>query len=238
MHVLIDGRQNDYGYGGGGDSRVQSDGSHSVYGIKSPQILSTYGDHSDTVEAPFGKKIVQTLGDGYGSGSMVHHERTYQHQGDGKKFALENLPLIGGLFGRKTSKGPYSSSSSSSGIYTSGTEYESQIVSKETHYSSERGKGQGYGWKSSELEMQSGEKSTKPCQRKVKSPMNAAVKCTADMCRVKCLVDYKFPNGDTVLTMSCVDGEWTIKGAEWDEVPSCEREPHKSDIRESQLDKF
>lgn len=63
------------------------------------------------------------------------------------------------------------------------------------------------------------------CSPRPKQPMNASMQCAklSHSCQVTCNRDYLFPNGETTLYVSCVDGEWAIKGLEHDEIPSCER---------------
>lgn len=59
-----------------------------------------------------------------------------------------------------------------------------------------------------------------------KAPDNANIRCAqlSGICKATCNDDdYQFPNGQTDLSISCVDGEWTIKGTELDTIPSCER---------------
>lgn len=68
-------------------------------------------------------------------------------------------------------------------------------------------------------------KSPKGCTTKPKPPMNARLQCSSisTTCKASCVADYQFPNGETNLFISCVDGEWVIKDSEWSEIPSCER---------------
>lgn len=70
---------------------------------------------------------------------------------------------------------------------------------------------------------------SKTCTKRPKQPVNASMRCTllSNSCQATCLRDYLFPNGETSLYISCVDGEWTIKNSEWDEIPSCERKLNK-----------
>lgn len=65
----------------------------------------------------------------------------------------------------------------------------------------------------------------KGCSSKPKQPMNAKLQCSSisNSCKATCIADYQFPNGETNLFISCVDGEWIIKDSEWSEIPSCER---------------
>lgn len=67
-------------------------------------------------------------------------------------------------------------------------------------------------------------KSSKGCTSKPKPPMNARLQCSSisTTCKASCVADYQFPNGQTNLFISCVDGEWVIKDSEWSEIPSCE----------------
>uniref|UniRef100_A0A1B0D0P6 Uncharacterized protein n=1 Tax=Phlebotomus papatasi TaxID=29031 RepID=A0A1B0D0P6_PHLPP len=62
------------------------------------------------------------------------------------------------------------------------------------------------------------------CTGKPNQPLNAMLKCTSNSntCKATCMPDYKFPNGETNLLISCVEGEWIVQGAEWPQVPSCE----------------
>lgn len=62
------------------------------------------------------------------------------------------------------------------------------------------------------------------CTGKPNQPLNAMLKCTSNSntCKATCMPDYKFPNGETTLLISCVEGEWIVQGAEWPQVPSCE----------------
>lgn len=220
-------RQNDYGYGGGTYQRSASaDASGSVYGIKDQQILSNYGEQTKILEFPIGHHHDHIQGHGH---HAYGHSSRPAASGYGKKFNLKNLPLVGGFFGSKTSGGAgggiYNSGSSYSidGFNDPGTAFEFKINAKENQYSNERIEGETHVWKSSELEMQSSENPSKSCNKKIKTPMNAAVKCSSEVCKVKCMADYQFPNGDTMLTISCIDGEWVMQGSEWDETPSCER---------------
>lgn len=63
------------------------------------------------------------------------------------------------------------------------------------------------------------------CTGQPNQPLNAVLKCTSNSntCKATCMADYKFPNGETTLLISCVEGEWIVQGAEWPQVPSCER---------------
>lgn len=58
----------------------------------------------------------------------------------------------------------------------------------------------------------------KQCTHKPKQPMNAYLKCTSstNSCKVTCMTEYTFPNGETSLYITCEDGVWS-------ELPSCER---------------
>ncbi|XP_059615285.1 hemocytin [Phlebotomus argentipes] len=62
------------------------------------------------------------------------------------------------------------------------------------------------------------------CAGQPNQPLNAVLKCTSNSntCKATCMPDYKFPNGETSLLISCVEGEWIVQGAEWPQVPSCE----------------
>lgn len=173
-------------------------------------------------------KISHGLGHGYGHGHGHGHAHGHAHghgrhgqqelqeeqSGYGAKLGLHKLPLLGGLFGPK-------SSGSSGGTYGSAT----YSVSKENQYSGEQFGKQSYGYNSEELELQSqsGEKTSKSCKRKVKPPMNSSMRCSGDTCKAQCMTDYQFPNGEVMITISCIDGEWIVQGSEWDQLPSCER---------------
>lgn len=54
--------------------------------------------------------------------------------------------------------------------------------------------------------------------------MNSEVKCSLySGCRATCLPQYQFPNGETQITIVCRDGIWEAQGADWANIPSCER---------------
>lgn len=61
------------------------------------------------------------------------------------------------------------------------------------------------------------------CSSEPQAPMNAELRCTKGSCKATCIADFEFPNSETVLYISCVDGEWTIRDSEWETIPSCER---------------
>lgn len=68
----------------------------------------------------------------------------------------------------------------------------------------------------------------KSCTQRPNQPMNSALKCKMGVeCQATCLRDYLFPNNKTTLYIVCVEGEWTVKDGEWDEIPSCERKLFK-----------
>uniref|UniRef100_A0A7G3AKI1 Putative hemolectin isoform b n=1 Tax=Lutzomyia longipalpis TaxID=7200 RepID=A0A7G3AKI1_LUTLO len=62
------------------------------------------------------------------------------------------------------------------------------------------------------------------CAGQPNQPLNAVLKCTSNSntCKATCMANYQFPNGETTLLISCVEGEWIVQGAEWPQVPSCE----------------
>lgn len=153
-------------------------------------------------------------GQGHGHGHHIQQEFHEEPTGYGAKLGLNKLPLLGGLFSSK-------SSGSSGGTYGSAT----YSVSKENQYSGEQFGKKNYGYNSGELELQSqsGEKTSKSCKTKAKPPMNSSMRCSGDTCKAQCMTDYQFPNGEVMITVSCIDGEWIVQGSEWDQLPSCER---------------
>lgn len=64
------------------------------------------------------------------------------------------------------------------------------------------------------------------CTNPPSAPNHAKMQCSSasNSCKATCDREYKFPNGDSVLYISCINNEWTIKDSEWDEIPGCERE--------------
>ncbi|XP_063233046.1 hemocytin isoform X2 [Bacillus rossius redtenbacheri] len=55
------------------------------------------------------------------------------------------------------------------------------------------------------------------------APVNAKLSCTAiSGCSVTCFQGYKLPNGSTRLSLACEQGQWEVRGTEWDRVPPCE----------------
>lgn len=188
--------------------------------------------HEDDQQAAF---YGHHIGHGHGHGAHGGHDQGHGHHiqqefqdlqtGYGTKLGLHKLPLLGGLFGPKPSGSAGGTYSGGSANYDPGTTYEFKTVSKEKQYSGEQIGKQGYGYNSAELELQSqsGEKAGKSCKSKLKTPINSSMRCTADACKAKCMADYQFPNGELMITVSCVDGEWIVQGFEWDQLPSCER---------------
>lgn len=61
------------------------------------------------------------------------------------------------------------------------------------------------------------------CPSEFKAPANGRSKCSSNGCQVSCLADYKFPSGDSALTLTCMNGRWIVKSLELNEVPACER---------------
>lgn len=61
------------------------------------------------------------------------------------------------------------------------------------------------------------------CSSEPKSPTNGRLKCASGTCQASCLNGYKFPTGDTAMTLSCMNGRWLVKNFEFNEVPACER---------------
>lgn len=62
------------------------------------------------------------------------------------------------------------------------------------------------------------------CDAAPKAPLNAGIKCSQySGCRANCIQDYKFPNGESQLFITCENGEWQVKGTEWEHIPPCER---------------
>lgn len=61
------------------------------------------------------------------------------------------------------------------------------------------------------------------CTSEPKAPANGRLKCSSNACQVSCLADYKFPSGDSALTLTCMNGRWVVKSLEMNEVPACER---------------
>lgn len=63
------------------------------------------------------------------------------------------------------------------------------------------------------------------CMIPPSAPNHATLQCSeaSKSCKATCANEYKFPNGHSVLYISCVDNEWTVKDSEWGEIPSCER---------------
>lgn len=65
----------------------------------------------------------------------------------------------------------------------------------------------------------------KACTKKPKTIGNASVKCTllSNTCKAKCAPNFQFPNGETILTVICVGGEWAFEKLEWSNDLACER---------------
>lgn len=63
------------------------------------------------------------------------------------------------------------------------------------------------------------------CKISPPKPLNGDLKCSSDSgsCRATCKKEYQFPNGDSVLYISCIDDEWVVKDSEWGGIPACER---------------
>lgn len=61
------------------------------------------------------------------------------------------------------------------------------------------------------------------CNSKPPTPMNAGMQCSQySGCRVDCIPNYQFPNGDTQLKLHCDYGQWKIWGTNEVYVPSCQ----------------
>lgn len=61
------------------------------------------------------------------------------------------------------------------------------------------------------------------CITEPKAPANGRLKCSGNACQVSCLADYKFPGGESALTLACMNGRWVVKSLELNDVPACER---------------
>lgn len=63
------------------------------------------------------------------------------------------------------------------------------------------------------------------CMTPPSAPGHATMQCSSasNSCKATCAPEYKFPNGNSVLYLSCVDNEWTVKDSEWEHIPACER---------------
>lgn len=63
------------------------------------------------------------------------------------------------------------------------------------------------------------------CMTPPSAPNHGTMQCSqaSNSCKATCANEYKFPNGNSVLYISCVDNEWTIKDSEWEDIPACER---------------
>lgn len=61
------------------------------------------------------------------------------------------------------------------------------------------------------------------CASEPAAPANGRLKCVSNVCQASCLPDYKFPTGDSSLTLGCVNGRWMVKSLNLNEVPACER---------------
>lgn len=61
------------------------------------------------------------------------------------------------------------------------------------------------------------------CSSRPKPPGEAwSMKCVgSSSCQVSCLSDYAFPNGDVTLSLVCINGRWTPKNFEYNEIPPC-----------------
>ncbi|KAG5886861.1 hypothetical protein JTB14_017666 [Gonioctena quinquepunctata] len=61
------------------------------------------------------------------------------------------------------------------------------------------------------------------CSSQPPHPMNAGVKCSSySGCRANCIPNYQFPNGQTQMRFTCVDGRWQVEGIEVTSVSACE----------------
>lgn len=61
------------------------------------------------------------------------------------------------------------------------------------------------------------------CLTDPKAPANGRLKCSSGFCHVSCIADHKFPNGETTMTLGCMNGRWIVKNFDLNEVPACER---------------
>jgi len=58
------------------------------------------------------------------------------------------------------------------------------------------------------------------------APAATTLECSETLCNATCMAKYKFPKGESSLTVECMNGKWTIKGANYknvQELPGCQR---------------
>ncbi|KAL7040824.1 hypothetical protein ACKWTF_000531 [Chironomus riparius] len=60
------------------------------------------------------------------------------------------------------------------------------------------------------------------CTTKPKISPNTKLQCGSGACKITCLDEYKFPNGESTMSLSCMNGRWIVQNFEYNEVPPCE----------------
>ena len=75
------------------------------------------------------------------------------------------------------------------------------------------------------------------CSTQPTAPYHSIMRCSSasNVCTATCNDEYQFPNGDTKLYFSCVNDEWSIQEAKWEEIPDCERESRGTFLSPSPL---
>lgn len=199
--------QNDYGGGGYGSSSyggaVKKEVHEKVYKSSAYQTSSGSGGYGiKSSSGGYGSSLNSSYGGvgGYGTVAPLVNKQT--------SYGIKSGPSYG------SSKTIYSNE------VDGGTSYEFKSYKKG---------GSSAELKKSAMELQSGSGSVemvrKTCTKKPKAITNASVKCTllTNTCKAKCIENYQFPSGETMLKVICDAGEWALEKLEWSKNLACER---------------
>lgn len=230
----MDYRQNDYGKAhyetkqynipigvksSGYSIEESSNGGHGS--VEKQESYSTkYGLHKlPLVGGLFSSKTYSSSSSGGGASGLSGSE-TYSDSGSGASYHYS-----------KSSPGTsyHYKSGGSAGGDSHETSYEFKTESKEKVQIHKLGSKEDINFNSAQLELQSEEKnfglsksSGAICHGKPPTPINSAIKCSSNICKAKCMADHQFPNGETLITLKCINGGWTNEGVKYQDI-SCER---------------
>lgn len=61
------------------------------------------------------------------------------------------------------------------------------------------------------------------CNKDPNPILNAQLKCSSSQCKAQCLPEFQFPSKVTSMILNCINGQWTVKNSNSNDIPICER---------------